>query len=489
LILELPIELLARAKGFPRLPGAIEEEVHVSDFRMEQDSMGEVRVPKPAYYGAQTQRAVENFPISGIRFSRPFIQALGLIKSAAAATNRELGEIEPRLAGAIERSAEEVCEGRLDGEFVVDIFQTGSGTSTHMNANEVIANRAAELLGGKAGSKLVHPNDHVNRNQSSNDVIPTALHIAASEAIAGHLVPALESLHAALARKAREFDGVVKIGRTHLQDATPVRLGQEFGGYATQLERGIARAERAAAGLCELALGGTAVGTGLNAPPEFARKTIARIAERTGRPYTEAPNHFEAQAARDSAVQASGELKTIACSLMKVANDIRLLASGPRCGIGEIDLPAIQPGSSMMPGKVNPVICEAVTMVAAQVVGNDAAIAVGGLGGHLELNAFIPVIAHNLLQSIELLGNASQVFVDRCIDGLTANEERCRSLIEESLAMCTALAPIIGYDAAAAIAKEATETGRTVREVAQAKRILPPDELERALDPRRQTGA
>ncbi len=494
---ESAASILANRSYFPdgsrtpaRLPaprGWISVEL-VSQSRIEKDSMGAVRVPAGAYYGAQTQRAVENFPVSGLRFSRRFIEALGLIKVCAAETLRDGGELEVRIADAVIQAAEEVRAGRHDDQFVVDIFQTGSGTSTHMNLNEVLANRASEILGGARGSKLVHPNDHVNRGQSSNDVMPSALHIAARQALLEDLCPALESLQQALAHKAEEFDAVVKLGRTHLQDATPLRLGQEFGGYAAQVGRGVERARRAAEGLAELALGGTAVGTGLNAPPGFAQQTIARISERTGQAYREASDHFEAQGARDAAVEASGELKTIACSLMKIANDVRLLASGPRCGIGELELPEVQPGSSIMPGKVNPVICESVTMVAAQVVGNDAAITVGGLGGQLELNVFIPVIVHNLLQSIELLANVSRVFVDRCIAGIQANAERAQQLVEQSLAMCTALAPLIGYDLAAAIAGEAHASGRTVREVALEKGVLDPLELERALDPRRQTG-
>jgi fumarate hydratase class II len=460
----------------------------VSEYRVEKDSMGEIRVPSKAYYGAQTQRAVENFPVSRLRFPRRFIEALGLIKACAVETNRELGEIDARTADAVHEGAEEVRQGKLANQFVVDIFQTGSGTSTHMNLNEVISNRAAEILGGERGSKQVHPNDHVNRGQSSNDVMPAALHVSARQAILEDLVPALGYLRDALVRKAREFDRIVKIGRTHLQDSTPVRLGQEFSGYAAQIAHGVERAKRAAEALAELAIGGTAVGTGLNAPPEFATRTIARISERTGQRYREAGNHFEAQGARDAAVEASGELKTIACSLMKIANDIRYLASGPRCGIGELKLPEIQPGSSIMPGKVNPVICESVSMVAAQVVGNDAAITIGGLWGQLELNAFLPLITHNLLESIEILSNVSRVFVDRCIVGIRADTERSRSLIEQSLAMCTALAPLIGYDAAAAIAKEAQTTGRSVREIATAMRVLEPEQLENALDPIRQTG-
>ena len=457
----------------------------MSEHRIERDSMGEIRVPAGAYYGAQTQRAVENFPISGLRFSRRFIEALGLLKGAAAAANRELGELDARRAEAIERAAEEVRTGELDDHFVLDVFQTGSGTSSNMNANEVIAHRAAEIL---EGAVPIHPNDHVNRAQSSNDVIPSALHIAARQSIVEDLIPGLEELQGALGRKAAEFDSVVKIGRTHLQDATPVRLGQEFAGYATQIRHGIARAQRAAEGLRELAIGGTAVGTGLNAPADFAARTIAIISQRTGVQYAEAADHFEAQGARDAAVEASGQVRTIAVSLMKIANDIHLLASGPYGGIGEIALPAVQPGSSIMPGKVNPVMCEAVAMVAVQVIGNDAAVATGGLSGELELNTFIPVIAHNLLESIALLSNVSRVFSEKCIVGIEANEERARATIERSLSMATALSPLIGYDAAAAIAREAYETGRSVREIATEKNVLPPDELERALDPLRQTG-
>ncbi len=454
--------------------------------RIERDSMGEMEVPADALWGASTQRAVLNFPVSGERFSRRFIQALGIIKGAAAGTNAELGVIDGKLAEVIQAAAKEVADGALDDEFVLDIFQTGSGTSTNMNANEVIANRAQQLLG--AGAEPIHPNDHVNASQSSNDVIPTALHVAARQAIHEDLLPALRRLQACLRRKAEEFDPVVKIGRTHLMDATPVRLGQEFAGYARQIELGVARAEAACERLEELALGGTAVGTGLNRPPEFPAKAIARISEAAGIVYREAVDHFEAQGGRDASVEASGALKTIAVSLYKIANDIRLLGSGPRCGLGELALPALQPGSSIMPGKVNPVICESVTQVAAQVIGNDAAVTVGGLSGHLELNVFIPVIARNLLESIRLLTNVSNLFVDKCLDGLEANRERAESLVEGSLAMVTVLAPEIGYDAAAAIAKESFATGKTVRELCLEKKVLPPDRLERLLDPRSQTG-
>ncbi|MGH7209634.1 MAG: class II fumarate hydratase [Nitrospiraceae bacterium] len=455
--------------------------------RVERDTMGELAVPADAYYGVQTARAIRNFPISGLRFPRAFIRALGLMKWAAATVNESLGLIEKKVAEAIRKASWEVVEGRWDAEFPVDIFQTGSGTSTNMNANEVIANRAAELLGGARGGKLVHPNDHVNLGQSSNDVIPTAIHIAAVETIERQLLPALTRLHDALAAKAREFDSVVKIGRTHLQDATPIRLGQEFGGYARQIELGLARARRAQAALSEVALGGTAVGTGLNAHPDFAPRVIALLSREIGCPLTEAVNHFEAQSTQDSIVEASGELRTVAVSLMKIANDIRWLGSGPRCGLGEILIPEMQPGSSIMPGKVNPVIAESVTMVAAQVMGNDVTIMVGGQAANFELIVMLPVMAHNLLQSIELLARASENFALRCVDGIAADEERCRNSIEQRLAMCTALAPEIVYEAAAKIAKEAHRTGKTVREVARSQQILPEARLEALLDPWRMT--
>jgi fumarate hydratase class II len=455
--------------------------------RSERDALGPIAVPEAAYWGAQTQRALENFRISGVRFPRRFLWALGLIKGCAAEANRELGELEPRIAGAVIAAAAEVERGELDAEFPLDVFQTGSGTSTNMNANEVIAARASERLAGTRAGRLVHPNDHVNRSQSSNDVMPSALHVAAREAIERELVPALARLRAALAAKASAFDGVVKIGRTHLQDATPVRLGQEFAGWAAQVAHGERRARQAADALAELALGGTAVGTGLNAPHGFAARAIAGISARTGRAYREAGDHFEAQGARDAAVEASGALRTIACSLAKIANDVRLLAMGPRCGLAELQLPAVQPGSSIMPGKVNPVMCEALVMVAGQVVGNDAAVAFGGLGGQLELNACLPLVARNLLESIEILAAGARAFAERCVEGIEADEARVRALVERSLAMATALAPRIGYDAAAAIAKEAFATDRTVREVARERSGLPPDDLDRLLDPRRQT--
>ena len=455
--------------------------------RVERDTMGELAVPATVYYGVQTARAIENFPISSLRFPRAMIRAMGLIKRAAATVNQSLGLLDKKPADAIKQAATEVVEGKLDAEFPVDIFQTGSGTSTNMNTNEVISNRATELLGGARGSKLVHPNDHVNLGQSSNDVIPTAIHIAAGETIQHQLIPALFYLQNVLARKAKEFDKVVKIGRTHLQDATPVRLGQEFSGYARQIELGIQRVIRAQQALSEVALGGTAVGTGLNCHPKFSAKVLALISKETGCTFREAKNHFEAQSTQDSLVEASGALKTVAVSLMKIANDIRWLGSGPRCGLGEINLPETQPGSSIMPGKVNPVIAESVTMVCAQVIGNDVTITVGGQAANFELIVMLPVMAYNLLQSIELLSTAAQNFAVKCIDGIKANEERCRSLIEESLAMCTALAPEIGYEAAAKLAKEAYKSGKTVRQIAKEQKVLPEKRLNDLLDPWRMT--
>lgn len=457
------------------------------DSRMERDTMGELAVPAAAYYGVQTARAVENFPISDLRFPRSFVRAMGLVKWAAASVNVSLGLLDKKIADAILTSSREVIDGRWDDQFPVDIFQTGSGTSTNMNANEVIANRAAEVLGGTRGSKLVHPNDHVNLGQSSNDVIPTAIHVAAVDTMERQLVPALTRLQQALGSKAQEFDTIVKIGRTHLQDATPVRLGQEFSGYARQIELGLERARHAQRVLSEVALGGTAVGTGLNAHPEFASRVLALVSREIGCQFQEAKNHFEAQSTQDSLVEASGALRTIAVSLMKIANDVRWLGSGPRCGLGEIVLPETQPGSSIMPGKVNPVIAESVTMVAAQVIGNDVTITVGGQAGNFELLVMLPVMAYNLLQSIELLANAADNFAARCIQGLKADEERCRNSIEQSLAMCTALAPEVGYDAAAKIAKEAYRTGKTVREIAVEQKVLPEEQLNALLDPWRMT--
>ena len=455
--------------------------------RIERDTMGELAVPAEAYYGVQTARAIENFPISSLRMPRAVIRAMGMIKRAAATVNHTLGLLDKKSAEAIKQAATEVVDGKLDAEFPVDVFQTGSGTSTNMNTNEVISNRATELLGGVRGSKLVHPNDHVNLGQSSNDVIPTAIHVAASEMMQQQLLPALTRLHKALKGKAKEFDKVVKIGRTHLQDATPVRLGQEFGGYARQIELGIQRVKQAQEALSEVALGGTAVGTGLNCHPKFSSKVMAIISKETGCSFKEAKNHFEAQSAQDSLVEASGYLRTLAVSLMKIANDIRWLGSGPRCGLGEINVPETQPGSSIMPGKVNPVIAESVTMVCAQVIGNDVTVTVGGQAANFELIVMMPVMAYNLLQSIELLATASNNFSAKCIEGIKANEERCKSLIEESLAMCTALAPEIGYEAAAKLAKDAYKSGKTVREVAKEQKVLPDRRLADLLDPWRMT--
>jgi fumarate hydratase class II len=456
--------------------------------RKEKDSLGDIDVPNAAYYGAQTERARRNFPVSGLTFPPRFLAALGAIKREAAAVNADMGIVERPIAEAVVRAADEVARGERDADFPLDIFQTGSGTSTNMNANEVISNRAIEMLGGEKGSKKpVHPNDHVNAGQSSNDVIPTAIHVSAYAAITEDLEPALRHLAEGLEAKAREFDDVVKIGRTHLQDAVPIRLGQEFSGFARQVRNGLDRLAAAKPRLAELALGGTAVGTGLNAPPGFADAVIARLAKTTGHPFVPAPNRFEALAAKDAAVEASGALKTIAVSLSKIANDIRWMGSGPRCGIGEIELPSLQPGSSIMPGKVNPVIPEMVLMVGAQVVGNDATITLGGLSGNFDLNVMMPVIAYNLLQSVEILANASRLLADRCVAGLVANRARNRDLVEQSLAMVTSLAPLIGYDAAAAIAKESVATGKTVRQICEEKKVLPPDQLRDALDPWAQT--
>jgi len=450
--------------------------------RTERDSMGPVQVPEEAYYGASTMRAVLNFPLSGLRFPRRFIRALGLIKRSAAEANAELGLLEPRLAEAIVRAAEEVADGRLDDQFVVDIFQTGSGTSTNMNANEVIANRAAELLGGQRGSKLVHPNDHVNLGQSSNDVIPTAIHLSALLAIGEELVPALSALQASLAAKAQEFWPVVKTGRTHLQDATPIRLGQEFLGYAGQVERAIRRLERAATELEEVALGGTAVGTGLNTHPLFAARVCERLSAATGLAVRETDTHFQAQSSLDAVVGCSGALRAAAIALFKVANDVCWLASGPRAGLGELSLPEVQPGSSIMPGKVNPVIPEALIQVCAQVIGNDTTVALAGQRSFFELNTMMPVAAYNLLQAIELLAAGARNFAERCVDGLQVTE-RGPELVEKGLGMATGLALIIGYDAAAEIAKEAAASGRTIWEVAQERTGLSDEDLRRALDP------
>ena len=454
----------------------------IEETRSERDSMGEMQVPATAYYGASTQRAVLNFPISDLRFPRAFIAALGQIKQSAAVVNGEMGHIDPAIAEAISQAAQEVIDGRLDEHFVLDIFQTGSGTSTNMNANEVIANRASELMGGSRGSRRVHPNDHVNFGQSSNDVIPTAIHLSALMSIEKALIPALEELKAALEVKAGEFMPIVKTGRTHLQDATPIRLGQEFTGHAGQIERGIVRAHRAAQELSEVALGGTAVGTGVNTHPEFAARVCTRLSELNGLDVRETNNHFQAQNTLDNIVEASGSLNTLAVSMMKIANDIRWLGSGPRAGIGEIELPAVQPGSSIMPGKVNPVIAESVTMVCAQVMGNHTTITVAGQSGNFEINVMMPVAAYNLLQSINLLAASARNFSEQCIKGIQATG-RGPEMVERGLAICTSLAPVIGYDAAASIAKEAAKSGRTIREVAREKTDLSEDDLQRILDP------
>ncbi len=456
--------------------------------RTEFDSMGPVNIPDQALWGAQTQRAVDNFPISRLGFGRDFIRALGLVKTACAKANLQLGLLDDDLAQAIIRAAEEVAAGEWDDQFPVDVFQTGSGTSTNMNANEVIANRAIQLLDGEVGSRSpVHPNDHVNMGQSSNDVFPTVIHVAGVLLLQERLIPALETLQESLLEKARDFDHIVKIGRTHLQDATPIRLGQEFAGYAAQAEKSTARAKKARQALSELPLGGTAVGTGINRHMEFPAMAIPYLNEVLGTDFVEARDHIEANAARDAVVEASGQLKTIAVSLTKIANDIRWLGSGPRAGLGELKLPAVQPGSSIMPGKINPVMAEALIMVAAQVIGNDAAITQGGLGSYFELNLMMPLMAYNLLRSIEWLASAVEAFTDRCLAGIEADEERCHEMVERSLALATALVPEFGYDKAAEISKEAHRTGRTVREVALELAVLPPEELEVILDPRRMT--
>jgi fumarate hydratase class II len=449
-------------------------------FREEKDTMGIVRVPEKAYFGPQTQRAVENFPISGLTFPLSFIYSLALIKKYASMVNNELGLLDKEISKSIIASAQEVIDGIFDDQFVVDVFQTGSGTSTNMNMNEVIASRANEIITGKKGGKApVHPNDHVNLGQSSNDVIPSTIHISALISIKDHLIPSLELLHTTILQKAVEFDEIKKIGRTHLQDAVPMTLGQEFSGYARQIELGIKRIKAIEERLSELALGGTAIGTGLNTHPDFGARVIALIAEYTKLPFRSAKNHFEAQAACDASVETSGALKTIAVSLVKIANDIRWLASGPRCGLGEINIPSLQPGSSIMPGKVNPIIPEAVIQVAAQVAGNDTTIMLGGQGGNFELNTMLPVIAYNLLQSIALLSAASEVFATKCFSGISAYRDKCAFYAEKSLSLATGLVPHIGYDRAAAIAKKAHKTGNTIREIASKEEILPESVLTR----------
>jgi fumarate hydratase class II len=467
-----------------------------TDFRTEKDTMGDVRVPAPAYWGAQTQRAVENFPVSGLRLPRHFIAAIAHVKAACAEVNLALkpgqtGEkarLSPEACRAIREACAAVAEGRYDEHFPVDVFQTGSGTSTNMNANEVIANLANEKLGGRRGEYTpVHPNDHVNLGQSSNDVIPTVAHLSALLALKNDLYPALAELQRALEKKSAQWAGVVKLGRTHLMDAMPITLGQEFGGYATQVWKGREQVERAAKGLEELAIGGTAVGTGVNAHPEFGGRVAALLSKSLGLPVREARNHFEAQGARDDLVMVSGALKGLACSLMKIANDVRWMGSGPVGGLAELLLPDLQPGSSIMPGKVNPVMSEMMTQVAAQVVGNDLAVTVGGQGGNFELNVMIPVMAHNLLGSIAILSNASRLFATKCVDGLGANEERLRDLVERNPISATVLNPVIGYEAAAKLVKEAIARKANVKKLAIEKGLIKPEDADRIFDFRKMT--
>ncbi len=456
--------------------------------RKEQDSMGDMLVPDDAYYGAQTQRAVENFSISGIPISKSMIQALGKIKRSAAIVNNELGLLDGKRKNAIVQAADEIIEGKFYSQFPIDIYQTGSGTSSNMNCNEILSNRASEIMGGVIGAKdPVHPNDHVNLGQSSNDVIPTAIHIAANTMLEEELIPALQKLADELDKKAIEFSDIVKIGRTHLQDATPITLGQEFSGYTQMVKNGIKRIQNAQGFLSELAIGGTAVGTGINTKAQFGSLVAKEISRFTGISFIEASNHFEAQGAQDAAVETSGTLKTIAVSLSKIANDIRWLGSGPRAGLGELILPAVQPGSSIMPGKTNPVICEAMIQGCAQVIGNDMAITIGGQGGVFELNLMLPLIAHNLTNSITILSNSTNIFTEKLITGLKANKEKCAGYIEGSLAMCTSLAPVIGYDKAAQIAYKAFNSGKTVREIAMEDNVLDKDKLDEIFDPKSMT--
>ncbi|MEK6642901.1 MAG: class II fumarate hydratase [Planctomycetota bacterium] len=452
--------------------------------RIEKDSMGQMTVPASALWGASTQRAVENFPVSGYRFTRRFIRAMGLIKLCAAEANASFGTVPKAKTDLIAQAVQDVIEGKLDDHFVVDIFQTGSGTSTNMNANEVIAHRAGQIN----PNEKVHPNDHVNQSQSSNDVIPTAMHVSAAMALKEDLIPALEHLAKKLGEKAKAFDSIIKIGRTHLQDATPIRLGQEFSGYAAQATLGITRAQKAIKAIRELPIGGTAVGTGINTPKGFGKAVADLLAKKTGIEFVESANHFEAQHAKDGFVEASGLVKTIAVSLTKIANDIRHLGSGPRCGIGELKLPATQPGSSIMPGKVNPVMCEMLMQACAQMIGADATITQAAVTlGNFDLHVGMPVMAHNFLEGVRILANASRIFADRCIAGLEADVKRAESLVEQSLAMCTTLAPVIGYDNAAALAKKAHETGKTIREMALEQKVVPADQLDKLLDPRDMT--
>ncbi len=455
----------------------------MEQYRIEKDGLGEIEVPESAYYGAGTMRAVNNFIDSGLRLPPGFIQALALIKKHAAEVNHQLGLLPDEIAGAVSRAARETQEGQFRDHFVVDVFQTGSGTSTNMNMNEVLASRANEILTGKRGGKSpVHPNDHVNLGQSSNDVIPSAIHLAALNAVQHDLQPSLFILWENLDEKASEFQDVKKIGRTHLQDAVPITLGQEFSGYAQQIDWGLERIERLGSPLKELALGGTAVGNGLNTHPDFASQIILALSRETDLGLRVASNHFMAQATQDAAVEASGVLKTLAVSLVKIANDIRWLASGPRCGLGEINLPALQPGSSIMPGKVNPVIPESVLQISAQVVGNDAAITLGGQGGYFELNLMLPVIGYNLLQSIDLLASGAENFALKCIKGITANKEKCAENIEKSLALATYLVPRLGYDRATAVAKKAQASAKNVLDIVREEGLLTEEEIAALYD-------
>ena len=452
--------------------------------RVEKDTMGEMELPDDSYYGAQTQRAVENFQISSTKIPRSMIAAIAMIKRSAAIVNHKLDFLDSKVKDAIVKSADEVIQGKFDNQFVVDIYQTGSGTSSNMNANEVIANRACEILNGKKGDKsLVHPNDHVNFGQSSNDVIPTSIHIAASIEITKRLIPELNELKKSLDQKSKEFDNIIKIGRTHLQDATPMTLGQEFSGYSKMVDNSINRIKSNLPFLYQLAQGGTAVGTGINTHKDFGKLIAQEISNITNLNFIEADNHFEAQATQDSIVHLSGSLKTLSVSLYKIANDIRWLGSGPRSGLGELILPAVQPGSSIMPGKVNPVICESLIQVTSQVIGYDSAITLGGLGGVFELNLMLPLIGSNVLESINILSNGIKMFRLKLIDDLKANEKKCMGYIEDSLAMCTTLAPIIGYDKAANIAKKAYNTDKTVREICVEENVLSKEELQNILDP------
>ncbi len=457
-------------------------------FRIEKDSLGDVKVPADKYWGAQTQRSLENFKIGGDRFPREMIRALGILKKSAAFTNWKLGLLPENKAKFIIAAANEVMEGKLDDHFPLVVWQTGSGTQTNMNANEVIANRAGEMLTGSVKERSIHPNDDVNKGQSSNDTFPTAMHIAVGERLNNHLIPSLKKLRDALKKKQTQFEKIVKIGRTHLMDATPLTLGQEFSGYATQIENSIQRVEKSLKGVYELALGGTAVGTGLNTHPEFAQKAAESIAKETGLPFVTAPNKFEALAAHDALVEASGTLKTIACSLMKIANDIRLLGSGPRSGIGELILPANEPGSSIMPGKVNPTQSEAMTMVCAQVIGNDVAVTVGGMNGHFELNVFKPVIVFNVLNSIRLLGDACQSFTENCVNGIEANKQQISNHLNNSLMLVTALNPHVGYDKAAKIAKNAHEKNITLKESAIVLGFMSGEDFDRLVRPEEMIG-